>query len=252
VLEMKRLFFPILVLLIFVCACTTYKSQYTGFRPPEDYANTQRIGSTTIGAEAYPDKKIAKKAFGFDIKGAGLLPVQLVMNNPGSIGYEVVTSQTFLVDQTNRYWELIPNQVAVERVEAATKTGAIAKGAGTKAMLGAAGGAILGAAIGIVTGSNVAEAAGKGAVVGGAGGALIGGTQAGTSREREYRISDDLRDKGIEGKIIPGASLANGFLFFPAEANSAKELRVQLREEGTGRVHLVVLPFYGHPLTTKN
>nr|MDA3970099.1 hypothetical protein [Desulfobulbaceae bacterium] len=116
----------------------------------------------------------------------------------------------------------------------------------------AAGGAILGAAIGIVTGSNVAEAAGKGAVVGGAGGALIGGTQAGTSREREYRISDDLRDKGLEGKIMPGASLANGFLFFPAEANSAKELRVQLRETGTGMVHLVVLPFYGHPLTTKN
>ncbi|MEN8258696.1 MAG: glycine zipper family protein [Thermodesulfobacteriota bacterium] len=240
---MKRLFFPILAALIFISACTTYKTQYTGFRPPEDYANTQRIGAATIGAEAYPDKKVAKNAFGFDIKGAGLLPVQLVMNNPGSIGYEVVTSQTFLVDQTNRYWQLIPNKVAVERVEEATATGAIAKGAGKKAMLGAAGGAILGAALGIVTGDNVGEAAGKGAVIGGAGGALIGGTMAGTSKEREYRISDDLRDKGLEGKIIPPASLANGFLFFPAEAKSAKELRVQLREKETGRVHLLLLPF---------
>ncbi|MBC8317860.1 MAG: glycine zipper family protein [Desulfobulbaceae bacterium] len=241
---MKRLLFPILVLSIFISACTTYKTQYAGFRPPEDYANTQRLGEATIGAEAYPDKQTAKVAFGFDIKGAGLLPVQMVMNNPGSASYEVVTSQTFLVDQTNRYWQLIPNKVAVERVEAATETGAIAKGAGKKAMFGAAGGAILGAALGIVTGQNVAEAAGKGAVIGGAGGALIGGTQEGTSKEREYRISDDLREKGIEGKIIPPASLANGFLFFPAEANSAKELRVQLKEKGTGRAHLLILPFY--------
>lgn len=243
VLAMKRLFVAILGVLFLVSGCTTYKTQYVGFRPPEDYANNQKIGDASIGAEAYPDKQTAKNAFGFDIKGAGLLPVQLVMDNPGSVGYEVVTSQTFLVDQTNRYWQLIPNKIAVERVDEATETGAIAKGAGKKAMLGAAGGAILGAALGIVTGSNVAEAAGKGAVIGGSGGALIGGTMEGTSKEREYRISDDLRDKGLEGKIIPPASLASGFLFFPAEAESAKELRVQLREEGTGKVHQLRLPF---------
>lgn len=241
---MKRLFFSILALSVFVSGCSTYKTQYTGFRPPEDYANTQRIGNVTIGAEAYPDNQTAKNAFGFDIKGAGLLPVQLVMNNPGSAGYEVITSQTFLVDQTNRYWQLIPNKVAVERVEEATEYGAYAKGAGKKAVLGAAGGAILGAALGIVTGQNVGEAAGKGAVIGGAGGAIIGGAQEGTSKEREYRISDDLREKGLEGKTIPPASLANGFLFFPAEANSAKELRVQLREQGTGKIHQILLPFY--------
>lgn len=240
---MKKLFFPFLVLAIFVSGCSTYKTQYTGFRPPEDYANTQRIGNVTIGAEAYPDKEAAKHAFGFDIKGAGLLPVQFVMNNPGADSFEVVTSQTFLVDQTNRYWQLIPNKVAVERVDEATETGAIAKGAGKKALYGAAAGAILGAALGIVTGDNIAEAAGKGAAIGGAGGAVIGGTQEGTSKEREYRISDDLKEKGIEGKTIPPASLANGFLFFPAEADTAKELRVQLREKGTGRVHLLLLPF---------
>jgi hypothetical protein len=240
---MKRLFFSILALSILVSGCSTYKTQYTGFRPPEDYANTQHIGNVTIGAEAYPDKETAKQAFGFDIKKAGLLPVQFVMNNPGTDSFEVVTSQTFLIDQTNRYWQLIPNKVAVERVEEATATGAIAKGAGKKAMFGAAAGAILGAALGIVTGENVAEAAGKGAVIGGAGGAVIGGTQEGTSKEREYRISDDLREKGLEGKTIPQASLANGFLFFPAEAVSAKELRVQLREMGTGRVHQLLLPF---------
>lgn len=240
---MKRLFCCFFVFIFIAGGCTTYKTQYAGFRPAQDYPNSQRMGDLAIGAEAYPDKETAKTAFGFDIKGSGLLPVQIVMNNDGASRYEIVTSQTFLVDDTNRYWQLLPNKIAVERVEQATATGAIAKGAGSKAMLGAAGGAILGAALGIVTGSNVAEAAGKGAVLGGAGGAVIGGVKEGTSKDREYRISDDLHEKGLEGKVIPPASLANGFLFFPAEAKTAKELRLQFKETDSETVHLVVLSF---------
>ena len=103
------------------------------------------------------------------------------------------------------------------------------------------GGAILGAAIGIVSGKNVGSALGKGAALGGAGGAIIGGVQEGTSGEREHTIIDDIRDKGLEGKVIPKESLANGFIFFPGEAASAKELRLQYREKGTGSIHSVVL-----------
>jgi len=120
---------------------------------------------------------------------------------------------------------------------------AIGKGAGGKAALGAVGGAILGAAVGIVTGKNVGETAGKGAVIGGAGGAVYGGVKEGTSKGREYRISEDLKTKGLEGKTIPPASLANGFIFFPAEAKSALSLKFQLREKGSGDVHQIVLPF---------
>ncbi len=240
---MKKLMCCFFILIFIGAGCTTYKTQYVGFRPPQDYPNNQRIGDIAIGAEAYPDKAIAKEAFGFDIKGAGLLPVQIVMNNDGASRYTIVTAQTFLVDETNRYWQLLPNTVAVERVEEATATGAIAKGAGAKALLGAAGGAILGAALGIVTGRNVGAAAGKGAVIGATGGALIGGVSEGTSKDREYRISDDLREKGLEGKIIPPASLANGFLFFPAEAKTAKELRLQFRDQETNIVHQLVLVF---------
>ena len=240
---MKRLICSLLVFVFMAGGCSTYQTQYVGFRPPQDYVNTQRVGDMSIGAEAYPNKEVAKTAFGFDITGAGLLPVQIVMNNDGAASYEIVTAQTFLVDETSRYWQLLSNKIAVERVEKATATGAIAKGAGAKAMLGAAGGAVLGAAIGIVTGQNVGSAAGKGAVIGDAGGALMGGTQEGTSKDRERTIASDLREKGLEGKVIPPASLANGFLFFPSEARSAKELRLQLREKSSGAMHLVVLKF---------
>jgi hypothetical protein len=238
-----KMFINLCLLICLVSACSTYKTQYVGFRPASDYPNTQTAAGATIGAEAFADQKMAKLAFGFDIKKAGLLPVQIVMDNKSGGSMEVVSSQTFLVDDTNRYWNLIPNQVAVDRVAEATELGNYASGAGKGATLGAAGGAILGTAFGILTGKNVLESAGKGAAVGGAGGAVIGGAQKGTDAQPRRNIADDIRDKGLEGKVFPDESLANGFLFFPAEADSAKELRLQIKEKSSGVLHSLILVF---------
>lgn len=239
---MKRTAY-LFILLFLLSGCSTYKTQYVGFRPAGDYANSHTVAGATIGAEAFADKKSAKQAFGFDIKGAGLLPVQVVMDNRSGGSMEIVSGQTFLVDNTNRYWSLIPNKAAVERVDQATELGAFASGAGKGATLGAAGGAILGTAFGILSGNNVLESAGKGAAVGGAGGAVIGGAKKGTDPKQNRTIADDIRDKGLEGKGFPNDSLANGFLFFPAEAESAKELRVQLKEKSSGNIHSLTLVF---------
>ena len=236
-------FINLCLLVFLVTACSTYKTQYVGFRPAVDYPNAQSVAGATIGAEAFADKKVAKQAFGFDIKKAGLLPVQVVMDNRSGGNMEVVSGQTFLVDDTNRYWSLISNHVAVERVADATELGAFASGTGKGATLGAAGGAILGAAFGILTGNNVLESAGKAAAVGGAGGAVITGAQKGTDPQSRRTIADDIRDKGLEGKNFPDQSLVNGFLFFPAEAESAKELKLQIREKKAGVVHSLTLVF---------
>lgn len=232
-----------LLITLLVAGCTTYESQYVGFRPAEDYPNRQNVAGLTLGAEAFADKDNAKKAFGFDVKKAGLLPVQLVMNNQGDKTFEVHSSQTFLKDQDGRLWTLITNQTAVERIDKATEMGAIGKGAGKGAMLGAAGGAILGAAIGVVTGRNVANTAGKGAALGGAGGSVYGGASGDQDTRKRSSISADIREKGLEGKSIPPLAIANGFLFFPAEAKTAKALHLQLREKATGALHNLVLQF---------
>jgi len=241
---MKTKFLLLLFIVAFgLFACTTYKTQYVGFRHAADYPNSVVAGGVVVGAEAFADQEAAKQAFGFDIKKAGLLPVQIVMDNKSATAVEVIGDQTFLVDNNNRYWNLIPNRAAVQRVADATETGAILGGAGKGAAWGAAAGAVLGAAFGVLTGENVAEAAGKGAAVGGAGGAVYGGSKEGTSVERERTIADDIRDKGLEGKAIPVQSLANGFLFFPAEAQSAKELRLQILDVHSGEVHALLLHF---------
>jgi len=224
-------------------ACTAYKTQYVGFRPAADYPNSVIAGGVTIGAEAFAEQAAAKEAFGFDIKRAGLLPVQVVMDNRSGGVFEVIADQTFLVDQNNRYWNLISNRAAVERVADATQAGAILGGAGKGAAWGAATGAVLGAAFGVLTGESVAEAAGKGAAVGAAGGAVYGGAKEGTDTDRQRTIADDIRDKGLEGKRIPAQSLANGFLFFPAEAQSASELRLQILDIQSGEVYSLSLLF---------
>ncbi|RII28630.1 MAG: glycine zipper family protein [Geobacter sp.] len=237
---MKRLVSMMLCLTLF-SGCATYKTQYVSFKPPEAYPNFKVVAGAPMAAEAYADQSVAAEAFGFDIRGAGLLPVQLVIDNKSGQTMEIVSGQTFLVDDSNRYWNVMENRAAVERVEQYTASGAVAAGAGKSAMFGAVAGTILGAAIGIVSGRNVGEAIGKGAVIGAAGGAVIGGVQGSADRGQDYRIADDIREKGLEGKVIPNAYLANGFIFFPGEAQSAKELRMQVREKESGDTYTVVL-----------
>ncbi|MDD5286023.1 MAG: glycine zipper family protein [Desulfuromonadaceae bacterium] len=194
------------------------------------------------GAEAFTDKKLAEDAFGFDILGAGVLPVQIVLDNRSGQAVEVVSGQTFLIDGSNRYWKILSNQEAIDRVQKATEVGAIGRGAGRGAAFGAAAGALLGLALGIVSGRSVGEAVVKGGVLGGAGGAVIGGSnKAGDDRQIERKIAHDVREKGVEGKIMQAEALANGFIFFPGEAETVKELRLQLRFRNSGIVKTINL-----------
>src|SRR5512133_577255 len=232
----------LLIIVAHLSGCATYESKSVSFRPPQDYANYQDTSGLLVGAESFTDVKQAEQAFGFDIRSAGLLPVQVVIDNKSGQGVEVVAGQTFLIDDTNRYWKILTNNEAADRVQKATDTGAIAAGAGKGAAFGAAAGALFGLAIGIVSGRNVGSSVVKGGVLGGAGGAVIGGaSKAGDDRKREYKITDDVRDKGVEGKIMQSDSLASGFIFFPGEVPSAKELRLQVKFRGDGRVQTLNL-----------
>ncbi len=223
-------------------ACTSYKSQEVGFRHPSAYANLQFVAGAEIAAQSYADGRAAREAFGFDIRSAGLLPVQIVIDNGGSSPLEVVAEQTFLIDGEGRLWNLLDSRTAYQRVESSSEYARIAKGAGRGSLLGGAGGAVLGAAIGILTGENVASATFKGAAVGGAGGAVIGGAQEGTSSEASRQIGRDLANKQLVNRAVEPGDLAQGFLFFPGEAPSASMLRLQLRETRSGEVHRMMLP----------
>ncbi|MDY0261208.1 hypothetical protein [Syntrophotalea acetylenica] len=229
------------LLAVLQAGCSAYRSQEVPFRAPSSYANMQVVSGAQLASRAFVDKSEAISAFGFDIRSAGLLPVQVVFDNQGEQALTVVPEQSFLIDSTGSLWNLLDSRTAYMRIEQSSEYARIAKGGGKGAMLGAAGGAVLGAAIGILSGENVGSALFKGAAVGGAGGAVVGGTQGAGDDEAGRQIARDLANKSLINEAIQPGSLAQGFLFFPGEAESAAQLRLQVREVATGKVHTVVM-----------
>lgn len=228
-------------LVLLLSGCPSYQSQEVPFRPPSAYSGMQVVNGAQVAAEGYADRDKAKEAFGFDIRKAGLLPVQVVIDNRGTDALEVVPDQTFLIDANGNYWNLLDRRTAYQRVEESSEYARIAKGSGKGSLLGAAGGAVLGAAIGILAGENVGEALGKGAAAGAAGGAIIGGLNSGTSGDEERQISRDLANKTLENRSIKPGILGRGFLFFPGEAPSASQLRLQLLDSASGQIYNLIL-----------
>lgn len=222
-------------------SCTIYESREVAFRPPDQYANVQIVAGANLAAESYGDKERAKQIFGFDIRGAGLMPVQVVIENRGNARLELIPDQTFLVDQSGGYWQLLDRRTAYKRVEDSTEFGTIAKGAGRTAVLGAAAGALVGLAVGVLGRGNIGEDIGRGAVIGASGGAIAGGVEAGTSGDVERQIARDLANKELINRVVEPGTLASGFLFFPGEAPDGGQLRVQLRDVDTAETYQTIL-----------
>jgi len=224
----------------FVTACATaYKAKPLPFRAAESYPNATEIAGAWVGAQGYVDKDQANKAFGFDVRGAGMLPVQVVFDNRGDHPIKINPSQTFLEDEEGNLWPILGRDIAYDRATKYAQSKQIVSEGAYHGVLGAAAGAIIGAAVGIVTGSNVGGALGKGAVLGGAAGATIGGTKGYASGEARKEIVNDLREKTLQNLPVQPKTIAHGFLFFPGEASSANNLRLQLTEEDTGKVHVL-------------
>lgn len=168
----RKIFITILPLLWMTLACSTYKEQVQPVTIPEYQPQKVEILGAYITAEAYVNKDAAEKHFGFDIRGAGILPVQVVIHNKGKHTLIIDSSQTLLIDDKGQGWPLLNFDQVYSRIKDKVDIGETAKGAVKPSILGAAAGAIVGAAIAIVSNENVGEGAGKGAAVGAAAGAL--------------------------------------------------------------------------------
>jgi len=239
---MHRSFPFLLAAILILTACAEpYKAQEVPFRPPSAYASMEVVAGAQIAAEAYPDPGLAKKMFGFDIRKAGLLPVQVVIDNAGEDALQINPKQTFLIDADGNYWNLLDNRTAYRRVSESTEYANVVSESGRSAFWGALGGAVVGAAIAVVSGENVGEGMGKGAVVGGAAGSVLGGAEALQSPEKDYQISRDLGAKSMENRPIRPGELGRGFLFFPGEAPSGSKLRLQIEAVRTGKLYTLII-----------
>jgi len=225
------------------CSTHTYTQQVVPFKLPMAYPNVTAAGGADIAAKAYDDPDEASKAFDFNMIGSGVLPVQIIFDNKGTHALEIVPSQTFLVDATGNLWPILDQNMAYDRIQKKTEMSKVLPGAAKGGVLGAAAGAVLGAAIGIVTRTNVGSAAGMGAAVGGAIGGVAGGTKGAMDTDPQVRIREDLNRRSLENRPVRPSEIAYGFVFFPAEATKAKELRLQVREVDTGVRHTLIMAF---------
>jgi len=233
----------ILLLALTFTGCESYKQQVVPFKLPTAYPNVTTVADAQIAAQAYEDSKQAEEAFGFDIRGAGVLPVKVVFDNTGTHTLEIVTEQTFLVDSDNNLWPILDQNMAYDRISKKTELGKVAPEAAKGALLAGAAGAIIGAAVGIVTGGGVGQAIGKGAAVGAAAGATIGGAKGLSDHDVQMQIRDDLDSRSLKRKAVPPRQVAHGFIFFPGEAKNAREIRLFLKATDTGQTYPLSLKF---------
>lgn len=235
--------FTIVLAVLMLGACTTYERKVVPFKMPQAYSNAAQAAGATIAAKSYDNKEEAADAFGFDIMGAGILPVQVVFDNTGSHSLEIVPGKTLLVDEDNNLWPILDQQMAYDRLAKATELGRVAPEAGKGALLAGAAGAVIGAAIGIVTGNNVASTVGKGAAVGAAAGATMGGAKGLGNSDVRGQIRDDLQNRSLSAKVITPGQAAHGFIFYPGEAGKPRELRISIKATDTGKIYPLTLRF---------
>ena len=243
-MKKRQTFIYIFLLAFMLTACSTaYKAQPLPFKDPGSFPNAQNALGAVVAARAYVDAKEASSAFGFNIREAGMLPVQIIFDNQGSNTIEIDPSQTFLEDNENNIWPILEKNFAYERATKYAQTKKIFKEGAYSAFLGATAGALIGAAVGIVSGDDVATAAGKGAAAGAAAGGVMGGAGAYSANDANKAITNDLQQKSLEASSIEPGSLAHGFILFPGEAKSAKQLRLKIIDADTGSSYTLFFNF---------
>jgi hypothetical protein len=109
--ETKRFHFVFIFRFLMVGCSTAYQVKPMAFKMPSSYHNVTAIGNAQVAAKAFTDKTEAMEAFGFDILGAGMLPVQVIFDNQGIYSLEINGSQTFLEDQDGNLWPILSSQV---------------------------------------------------------------------------------------------------------------------------------------------
>ncbi|MDO9515828.1 MAG: hypothetical protein Q7J01_07005 [Syntrophales bacterium] len=239
-----RICIAVILFLIFsVIGCARYERTVVPFKMPTAYTNATEVAGATVAAKAY-SREEAEAAFGFDIVGSGVLPVQVIFDNRGRHPLQVVASRTYLVDVKSNLWPILDQGIAYDRIEKKSELGEVLPEGAKSGLLAGAAGAVIGAAIGIVTGTSVGEAAGKGAAIGAAAGLTLGGSKGLTDREAPHQIGEDLRNRSLEDRPAPPNDISHGFIFFPGEATEqAHELRLTIREVDTGAVHSLIMKF---------
>ncbi|QSA96775.1 hypothetical protein [Methylococcus sp. EFPC2] len=224
----------------FLYACSPQRDKLAPLPLPSSQNDHVDVQGALISASPYIDPRQAEAAFGFDIRGAGLLPVRFALDNRSNTVIRINPQQTFLIDLDGQAWPVLSTEQAYNRVARAQELGTVALGSAQGAGLLGAAGLATGFAISVVTGHLSGTPLAQGAAAGVLLGALTGGSDA--NYELENQVREDLARKSLRNQLVQPGELAHGVLFFPGqdEARTARGLRLSLDLDGYPQI--VTLP----------
>jgi hypothetical protein len=214
---------------------------------PGDHAEMQGAIFTAV---AYTDPKQAESAFGFDARGAGLLPVRISVDNRSNSVIRLNPQQTFLIDYNNQAWPVLTSEQAFNRISKSVELETMALGGVQSAGLLGTAGAISGFALSVILSRGMATPIAQGAAAGASIGAVTGATDALYSMEAKLR--QELSSRTLKNQRIQPGDLAYGVMFFPGhdEARSARTLRLNLEIDSYPEV--ITLPLRPPPPTPRD
>jgi hypothetical protein len=224
----KTLAIAVLALVAVAACAPRYEFKPVPVRPIDSFANLVHFAGGVVGANPIHDSGELTKIFGFDLKKAGVIPVQIAVRNDRPNGALTLTKAT-LLDSDGLLWEVLPSDVVVRRIDEHTSGGLTGEQGLRRSLLWGLAGGVLGAAVGVVGGTSVGEAAAKGAAAGAAIGITSSIAQAGTETSDARDIQRDFSTRNIDHATINPGESANGLLYFPAEAARPARLSLGFR-----------------------
>jgi hypothetical protein len=233
---------PVMVLLTVILVTTSCAPRYE-FKPipvrtMDGFANKTEFPEGRVGAHAIYDSKEVIKFFGFDLKKAGVIPIQIAVENHQT-GASLTLSKATLLDSEGLLWEVLPSDVVHRRIDEHTSGGLTGEQGLRRSLLWGLAGGVIGAAVGVVSGSSVISAAGKGAAVGAAVGVASTISQSGMDSNTEADIQRDFSTRDIDHATIAAGDTTNGLLYFPSESSQPKKLNLTFKT-GTGERKLEI------------
>lgn len=232
----------IISLSLMIASCGLHSERVVPVPLPDIQAEHIDVDGVLFSAKAYVNQDNAEAAFGFDIRGAGLLPVRIAIDNQSNAKVKLIDTQTFLIDHNNQAWPLLTAKMAHERITTVTGNKALDHNLVAELLLKTAGVAS-NLAIGVFTG-------GVGTVLVSATKEILTGSintansEISKNKAAEKELNYDLEQHSLRDKTIDSGLVGYGFLFFPGleEARSAQTLRLTIAIDGKPEVVNIPLP----------
>jgi hypothetical protein len=216
---------------LLLASCATYEYRAVPVRPISSYPGQASVGGAQIGALAFYDSRVLADNFGFDLKKAGVVPVQVMISNHSGSTVTVLEGAR-MEDVNGNQWELLPSEIVFHRINDYTEGSLDGRAGVRRTLTWGLAGAIVGAAVGAVGGTNIGEAAAKGAAVGGAAGAASSLMGAGTEQDTSEDVVRDFSARTMEHRSVQPGTEVSGLLYFPAEAAQPRRLILPLSAGG--------------------